>query len=83
MGTVDSINNSLPLIPILLDEVTCTGEEKMLTECAHDGFDVHDCSHREDVLIECLRKLIIIETLTMSVCMYVLCIYVCVHSLYR
>lgn len=71
LSTVDSINRSLPLIPILLDEVTCTGEEKMLTQCAHDGFDVHDCSHMEDLVVACLRKLILKYYKALPVCVCV------------
>ena len=56
--TVDSIDLFLPLLPILLDEVMCTGSERALTQCAHDDFNTHDCSHRETVAVQCLRKLL-------------------------
>ena len=34
--------------PILLDEVTCSGEESQLFECGSNGIGEHDCSHTED-----------------------------------
>ena len=58
--TVDSIDLFLPLLPILLDEVMCNGSERALTQCAHDEFNTHVCSHREDVAVQCLRKLLAI-----------------------
>ena len=56
--TIDSITYPLPLIPILLDEVSCTGRERNLTQCPHGGFNLHDCTHIEDVVVECLCKLV-------------------------
>ena len=38
---------------ILLDEVQCTGKEKYIWEYRHNGWNVHDCKHREDVGVEC------------------------------
>ena len=38
---------------ILLDEVQCTGKEKYIWECRHNGWNVHDCEHYEDVGVEC------------------------------
>ena len=55
---MDSIDLSLPLLPILLDEVMCNGSERALTQCAHDDFNTHDCGHRENVAVQCLRKLL-------------------------
>ena len=40
--------------PILLDDVQCTGSELRLSECAHSGVEVHDCSHTEDAGVRCL-----------------------------
>lgn len=53
---MDSIDRSLPIIPILLDEVMCNGTERGLTDCAHDDFGIHDCSNREDLGVFCLGK---------------------------
>uniref|UniRef100_A0A3Q3CAQ7 SRCR domain-containing protein n=1 Tax=Haplochromis burtoni TaxID=8153 RepID=A0A3Q3CAQ7_HAPBU len=33
---------------IWLDDVSCSGIERSLTECQHRGFGLHDCGHRED-----------------------------------
>ena len=38
---------------ILLDSVTCTGNEANLLQCAHGGIEVHDCEHYEDVGVSC------------------------------
>ena len=39
--------------PIWLDDLHCTGHEKSLAECAHRGWGVHYCGHRQDVSIVC------------------------------
>ncbi len=39
---------------ILLDEVSCTGEESLLSECFDDDvYGVHDCTHDEDAGVAC------------------------------
>ena len=40
---------------ILLDSVTCTGNEANLLQCAHGGIGVHDsdCEHYKDVGVSC------------------------------
>ena len=38
---------------IWLDEVHCSGDEAELGHCAHDGWGVTDCSHREDAGVTC------------------------------
>ena len=39
--------------PILLDIVRCTGDEKYIWECNHNGWETHKCGHREDVGVDC------------------------------
>ena len=40
-------------VPINLDEVMCTGGERGIIDCVHDGVGVHDCDHHEDTGIRC------------------------------
>uniref|UniRef100_A0A3Q3GCS4 SRCR domain-containing protein n=1 Tax=Labrus bergylta TaxID=56723 RepID=A0A3Q3GCS4_9LABR len=39
--------------PILLDDVTCSGSERSLSDCQHDGYQNHDCTHDEDAGVVC------------------------------
>jgi hypothetical protein len=38
---------------ILLDNVRCTGHEKKIWLCPHNGWGVHNCEHVRDVGVEC------------------------------
>ena len=40
--------------PILLDSVSCSGNESLLAECGHPGVGITgNCSHTEDVAVIC------------------------------
>ncbi|XP_071506654.1 scavenger receptor cysteine-rich domain-containing group B protein-like [Diadema antillarum] len=39
--------------PILMDNVACSGSERMLADCYFRGRGNHDCSHREDAGVIC------------------------------
>ena len=59
--------------PILFSELSCIGNESVITECGHDDSSGHNCSHSEDVGVVCEGQ---------SVCMcvwgrYYLCLHVC------
>ncbi|XP_071494585.1 scavenger receptor cysteine-rich domain-containing protein DMBT1-like [Diadema antillarum] len=40
----------------LLDDVTCTGEERNFAECRHAPFETHDCSPYEAASVVCIDK---------------------------
>ena len=39
--------------PILLDDVRCTGNESYIWECSHNGWNIENCRHSEDVGVDC------------------------------
>ena len=41
--------------PILLDDVSCAGEERRLVDCDHRGLNTHNCGHQEDASVRCLQ----------------------------
>jgi len=47
--------------PIWLDTVNCSGKERSLTECGHNPWGQHDCTHNEDVAISCNQSLSVIR----------------------
>ena len=39
---------------ILLDDVECDGSEANIGHCLRSDYEVHDCSHSEDVGVSCV-----------------------------
>ena len=40
--------------PIWLDDLRCTSSDTSLKNCRHSGIGIHNCDHREDVILACL-----------------------------
>ena len=38
---------------IMIDELACSGVESTIFDCPHNGFFQHDCSHNDDVWVDC------------------------------
>ena len=38
---------------IVLDEVTCSGQEAKLEDCSHRGVTIQNCDHFEDAAVIC------------------------------
>ena len=40
--------------PMWLDDVICSGSEETILDCTHSPIESHDCTHTEDVAIQCM-----------------------------
>merc|ERR1719498_1868676 len=40
---------------IWMDNVVCTGKEKVLWRCQFSGWGSHNCDHTDDVGVQCVR----------------------------
>ena len=63
----------LPKIPIILDNVRCSGNESSLVECPNEGFNIHNCVHFEDIVLDC-RGTVHAHTIYIIYIIYILCI---------
>ena len=42
-------------MPVWLDGIRCTSVDRYLSECIHNGWGQHDCSHSENAGVVCNR----------------------------
>ncbi|XP_028416711.1 deleted in malignant brain tumors 1 protein-like, partial [Dendronephthya gigantea] len=40
---------------IWLEDVSCTGKEKVISRCSHRGWGINYCTHSEDAGVECIK----------------------------
>ncbi len=40
--------------PILLDDLSCTGQETRLIDCPHGGIEASNCVHSSDAGVRCV-----------------------------
>jgi hypothetical protein len=40
-------------VPIWIDQLQCSGVEPTLAQCRRDEYGAHDCTHAEDVILQC------------------------------
>ena len=40
--------------PIFLSDVRCIGNELYIWDCIHNGWNFHDCSHSNDLVVGCV-----------------------------
>ena len=65
--------------PIILDEVQCSGNEKLLSECPHNRIISNNCDHDEDAGVLCLSGIAIcniddtLKLIMMIVMLYKIC----------
>ena len=56
-ATVDPAQYGTTTLPILLDDVKCSGDESNLLSCPQLPINsTHNCQHFEDVAIQCTGK---------------------------
>ena len=51
--TIGHLRNRSTSMPIWLNKVRCTASNHYLSECYHNGWGSHDCSHSQDVGVTC------------------------------
>ena len=54
--SLSDVGVTLPIVPILLDDVVCIGNETSLVQCSHNGFNEHNCDNSEDIVLMCVGK---------------------------
>ena len=42
-------------LKIWLDDLNCVGTEQSIGNCSHKGWNVHNCIHKEDAGVKCIK----------------------------
>lgn len=40
-------------LPVVINDLNCTGSEERITACPHNALDSRTCNHREDASVVC------------------------------
>lgn len=40
----------------MLDNLACTGTETRLIDCPHNGLNIHNCVHSQDIGVRCIQS---------------------------
>lgn len=75
-------------VPILMDNLLCTGSEQALDQCGFSGWLNNDCTHREDAGVICVdgkndfnRNKLLILSFDLK-CLYYIVAKACEQSVY-
>ena len=70
--------------PIWLDNVFCSGNEKSIVDCGHNGWGVENCGHNEDASVICSSEYNLniqpTHTLTNTLSVALYCLFVSMHK---
>lgn len=62
--------------PIWLDNLVCSGDEKSLVDCRHNGIGIHNCDHDQDAGLVCSEGIIYLAT-------WLECLWIAISTLAR
>jgi hypothetical protein len=76
--------HSLSLVKIWLDEVRCTGIEKNLGSCRHNGWGNQNCNHNEDAGVTCVitEKSKLTREKKNEILFNFMCFFTCFHLVF-
>ena len=63
---------------IILDDVECTGNEISLSQCRHNDFYCHNCTHFKDIGVQCFAGIQCLKLV--YICVYYIYIILCTQN---